>query len=158
MRDQWRIRDRNLRPDFCVVPDMIAAGLASLDLSARERPYVAGGSPAYVVVQEQMTPAIVGDWLDEQPEPYHGIFVGGAAIDWKISTGPGWIALAHARGMLCHLGRCGPPARVRWARSVGFDSIDSSLPLRARHHMVAFLDALGLSPTPVLRTTGADRE
>lgn len=143
MRDQWRIRDRGLRPDFAVVPDMIAAGLASLELSARERPFVAPGVPAYLVVQESMTPELVAAWLDEQPDPYHGLFVGGAKIAWKIETGPAWVRAAHARGMRCHLGRCGPPDRVRWARSVGFDSIDSSLPLRSRPQMDAFLDALG---------------
>ena len=156
-RDQWRIRNHGLHPDFVVVPDLIAAGLASLDLSARERPHVADGAPAYLVVQEEMTPSIVASWLDEQPDPYHGIFVGGAALQWKIDTGPSWIALAHDRGMRCHLGRCGPPDRVRWARSVGFDSIDSSLPLRARHHMIAFIEALGLSTTPVLGAASTDR-
>lgn len=143
MRDQWRIRDRGIVLDFAVVPDMIAAGLASLDMSARERPHVAPGVPAYLVVQEGMTPEIVAAWLDEQPDPYHGIFVGGAEISWKLETGPGWVGLAHSRGMRCHLGRCGPPHRVRWARAVGFDSIDSSLPLRDRGKMDAFLEALG---------------
>ena len=143
MRDQWRIRNHGLRPDFVVVPDLIAAGLASLDLSASERRLVADGAPAYLVVQEEMTPAMIATWLDEQPDPYHGIFVGGAAIEWKLETGPAWVRFAHARGMRCHLGRCGPPDRVRWARAVGFDSIDSSFPLWNKARMAAFVEALG---------------
>jgi len=126
-----------------VVPDLISAGLASLELSASERRFVADGTPAYLVVQEEMTPELIAAWLDEQPDPYHGIFVGGAAIEWKIETGPTWVRLAHARGMRCHLGRCGPPDRVRWAREVGFDSIDSSFPLWERSRMAAFVEALG---------------
>jgi len=29
---------------------------------------------------------------------FGGIFVGGAAMAWKLSTAPAWIELAHARG------------------------------------------------------------
>lgn len=36
-RDQWRIRDRKLRPDFVVVPDIVAGGEASLAWSAMWR-------------------------------------------------------------------------------------------------------------------------
>lgn len=141
-RDQWRIRDRGLRPDFVVVPDIVAGGEASLAWSATWRPFVAPGCAAYLVVQDGMTPERVGEWLDEQPEPYHGIFVGGL-LEWKLETGAAWVRFAHARGMKCHIGRCGPPDRVRWALEIGADSIDSCLPLRARPKMLAFLQALG---------------
>lgn len=141
-RDQWRIRNGALRPDFIVVPDIVAGGRASLDFSAFERPFVAEGLPAYLVVQDGMTPDLVAAWLDAQPEPYAGIFVGGS-LEWKLATAPAWVDLAHARGMRCHIGRVGPADRVRWAREIGADSIDSSLPLRDRGKLVSFLRALG---------------
>jgi hypothetical protein len=142
-RDQWRIRDRKLRPDFGVIPDVVADGEASLAWSATWRPFAAPGVPAYLVVQNGMTTDRVDAWLDEQPDPYHGIFVG-STLEWKLDTGAAWVTFAHERGMRAHIGRCGPPDRVRWARAIGADSIDSCLPLRARHHMDAFLDALGI--------------
>jgi hypothetical protein len=142
-RDQWRIRDRGLQPDFIVVPDIVAGGEASLAWSAMWRPFVAPGIPAYLVVQDGMTPQRVASWLDEQPDPYHGIFVGGT-LEWKLDTGAAWVTFAHAHGMKCHIGRCGPPDRVRWAREIGADSIDSCLPLRDRGKLRAFVDALGL--------------
>jgi hypothetical protein len=89
-----------------------------------------------------MTPGQLATWLDEQPEPYRGLFVGGS-LDWKLATAAAWVELAHARGMRCHIGRVGPADRVRWARDIGADSIDSSLPLRDRGKLVAFLRALG---------------
>jgi hypothetical protein len=49
-RDQWRIRDRRLHPDFVVVPDVVADGERSLAWSAMWRPFVASGVPAYLVV------------------------------------------------------------------------------------------------------------
>jgi hypothetical protein len=99
---------------------------------------------AYLVVQDGMTCERVAAWLDEQPDPYHGIFVGGT-LPWKLATGAAWVTFAHERGMRCHIGRVGPAARVRWAREIGADSIDSSLPLRDRGKMEAFLGALGLA-------------
>jgi hypothetical protein len=141
-RDQWRIRDRGMRPDFVVVPDIVAGGEASLAWSATWRPFVAPDVQAYLVVQDGMTTARVGAWLTEQPDPYHGMFVGGR-LEWKLETGAAWVAFAHERGMKCHIGRCGPPDRVRWARAIGADSIDSSLPLRDRGKLRAFLGALG---------------
>jgi len=143
MRDQWRIRDRGLRPDFVVVPDVVAGGEDSLEFSARERPFVAPDAPAYLVVQDGMTTERVGQWLIEQPDPYHGIFVGGT-LEWKLATSAAWVTFAHECGMKCHIGRCGPPDRVRWAHAIGADSIDSCLPLRDRGKLRAFVDALGL--------------
>jgi len=100
-RDQWRIRDRGLRPDFVVVPDIVAGGERSLDWSATWRPFVAPGVSAYLVVQDGMTRERVRAWLNEQPDPYHGIFVGGT-LEWKLETGAAWVMFAHERGMRCH--------------------------------------------------------
>lgn len=138
-RDMMRIRNSGgkLRPDFVVVPDIVAGGVDSLDFSAMWRDDVDGVGPAYLAVQDGMTEGLV----DAHAARYAGIFVGGT-LEWKLATAPAWVRFAHARGMRCHVGRVGPAARVRWARAIGADSIDSSLPLMSAGHMDAFVGAL----------------
>lgn len=143
-------------PDFVVIPDLVAAGAASLTFSSTWYHDVEG-LPCYVAVQDGMTETDVAAWIDEwdarddadvpaEVRPLAGIFVGGT-LEWKLATGAAWVAFAHARGLRCHVGRVGTAERVRWARSIGADSIDSCLPLMYREHLEAFLGALA-EPTP----------
>lgn len=143
IRDQWRIRDRGLAPDFIVVPDLVAQGVESLAWSALHRRDVAEGSPAYLAVQDGMTPddvraALERSALDDLP--YAGLFVGGTSA-WKLATSATWRDLATALRLSLHVGRCGTPTKVRWARDLGADSIDSCLPLRHEEHLSRFLAA-----------------
>jgi hypothetical protein len=131
---------RGIVPDFVVVPDIVAGGLASLEWSAFWRDTVPTEFAAYLAVQNGMTEADVVPELRR----YQGIFVGGS-LPWKLATGAAWAKLARRRGLRCHIGRVGTPARVHWARSVGATSIDSALPLRAGGHLTAFLAALETS-------------
>jgi hypothetical protein len=131
-------------PDFIVAPDLVAAGEASLVFSREWLPELEG-LPTYLAVQDGMTTARVAEWLrsvraDEGFE-FAGIFVGGL-LEWKLKTGATWVQFAHALGLRCHIGRVGPAPRVRWARRIGADSIDSCLPLMHKEHMEAFLEAL----------------
>ncbi len=128
---------RGIVPDFVVVPDIVAGGLASLAWSAFWRDSVPSEFRAYLAVQDGMSVADVVPHLSR----YHGIFVGGS-LRWKLATGSVWAELARRHGLGCHIGRVGTAARVRWARSVGATSIDSALPVRAREHLEAFLAAL----------------
>jgi len=139
LRDMRWMSYRGIRPDFVVVPDIVAGGLASLEWSAMWRDEVPAEFPAYLAVQDGMSVSTVALHLSA----YDGIFVGGT-LGWKLATAATWIQLAHGRGIRCHVGRVGTAARVRWARSIGADSIDSCLPLRHREHLAAFVDALGL--------------
>lgn len=151
-------------PDFVVLPDVVAGGSASLAFSSTWYHDVEG-LRCYVAVQDGMTEAEVAAWIDEwdarddadaegEGLPIAGIFVGGT-LEWKLATGATWVAFAHARGLRCHIGRVGTPDRVRWARSIGADSIDSCLPLMYVEHMDAFLAALAepevapADPSPV---------
>lgn len=153
MRDMSRIKNLDCTPptsanwfampEFVVIPDQVAAGAASLQTSAFWRGW-AEGLPAYLAVQNGMTEDDVAAHLEEHADielPYAGIFVGGD-LPWKQATSPAWVAFAHARGMRCHVGRVGPAERVRWARDIGADSIDSCLPLIHHQHLTAFLGAL----------------
>src|SRR3954469_10895082 len=105
-------------PDFVVVPDIVAGGLASLAWSAFWRESVPAEFPAYLAVQDGMA---VADVLSHLPR-YAGLFVGGS-LRWKLATGGTWAELARRHGMGCHIGRVGTPARVRWAREVGATSL-----------------------------------
>lgn len=133
-------------PDFVVVPDVVAGGAKSLELSAFWRDMVPVEVPAYLVVQNGMTEDDVGKHLDQHERDglaYGGLFVGGDD-EWKAATAPSWSTFAHGRALQLHVGRCGPARMVAWARDLGADSIDSSLPLMHADHLRAFLEALGL--------------
>jgi hypothetical protein len=136
-RDMRWISYRGIVPDFVVVPDIVAGGLASLAWSAAWRDVVPAEFPAYLAVQDGMTARDVIPHLAR----YAGIFVGGS-LPWKLATGAAWVQLARERGLRCHIGRVGTAARVRWARAAGATSIDSCLPLRAEEHLAAFLAAI----------------
>ena len=144
-RDMRRIRYTKGAAEhltFVIVPDLVADGEASLATSKFWRHEV--DAPAYLAVQDGMTEARVATFLDDaitDGEPYAGLFVGGS-LEWKLATSAGWVELAHGRGIACHVGRVGTPDRVRWAASIGADSIDSCLPLMHRHHLDRFLGAL----------------
>jgi hypothetical protein len=132
-------------PDFVVLPDLVAGGCASLTESASwlevVRGYAARGVRFYVAVQDGMTAADVEGFLELAGDLVSGLFVGGS-LPWKLETGAAWVTLAHARGLLCHVGRVGTAARVQWALRIGADSIDSSLPLWSSAKLGIFLEAL----------------
>jgi hypothetical protein len=123
------------RPDFVVVPDIVAGGLESLKLSEAWVPKCrALKAPVYLVVQDGMSFDDVCAVLDL----YDGIFVGGS-LDWKLKTGRAWTDFAHEHGRKCHIGRMGTEDRVRAALRWGVDSIDSCLPLWSAENLARFL-------------------
>jgi hypothetical protein len=123
---------------FTVMPDIVGGGAASLAMSIAELTGMPDELPVrYLVVQEGMSEGDVAGVLDR----FHGIFVGGAEMSWKVTTAPRWVALAHAAGKLCHIGRIGTPRRLEWAASVGADSVDSNWPLSSTERLVAFGEA-----------------
>jgi len=132
----YRIEVRKLQaPDFVVVPDIVGAGAASLARSLELVEWVPPELPVrYLVVQEGMTPAQVAEVLPH----FGGLFIGGASMEWKLGTAPEWIALAHAHGRRCHIGRMGTRARLELARRLGADSVDSCQPLWSLDRLEAF--------------------
>jgi hypothetical protein len=136
-RDMRWMSYRGIVPDFVIVPDIVAGGLASLEWSAFWRDVVPAEFPAYLAVQDGMTAADVVPHLSR----YRGIFIGGS-LPWKLATGAMWTGLARRLGLRCHIGRVGTAGRVRWAQEIGATSVDSCLPLRHREHLTAFLAAL----------------
>lgn len=128
------------KPDFIVVPDVVAGGLASLDFSAEHLDEcLRAGAPCYLAVQDGMTPDHVRRFLDEN-RGVAGLFVGGS-LDWKLATGATWTATGRRLGLPVHVGRVGTADRVRWAHDIGADSIDSALPLWSERKLDVFVDA-----------------
>jgi hypothetical protein len=132
-----RALERVAHPDFLVVPDVVAGGLRSLEVSLQWVRRLHGVGPLYLAVQDGMREADVGPEL----APFAGIFIGGT-LEWKIRHGATWVAFAHAHGRRCHVGRVGAMRRIAWARRIGADSIDSSLPLWSADNLARFAAAL----------------
>jgi hypothetical protein len=134
MADVADIAGSGTRPDFIVLPDLVARGAESLKESIRWMPLLSGIAPLYLAVQDGMEPH------DIAAVEVAGLFVGGTK-QWKIATGKTWVDTAHARGIPCHIGRCGGVDRIRWAQRIGADSLDSCLPLWSDENLDRFLGA-----------------
>lgn len=129
-------------PDFAVVPDIVAGGMRSLMFSELWRETCRAalpGVPLYLAVQPGQDYGAVAACV--QSGGYAGLLVGGD-VEWKLATGAKWRALTRTLGIACHVGRVGTNNRVLWARRIGVDSIDSSLPLWSKESLKRFLDAL----------------
>jgi len=140
------------RPDFIVVPDMVAGGMESLRFSMHWmcRPELRRHKvPLYLAVQDGMTPVAVMDDLRH----FQGIFVGGT-LDFKLKSGRDWVDLAHQWGIPCHIGRAGTENRVKWARRLGATSIDSCLPLWSEENLARFSEDC----TPASMSSGSEAQ
>ena len=144
-RDVWRIstdirKEWAVAPDFIVVPDLVAAGVESLEESngwldmLKDR-----GILLYLAVQDGMKSVDVAPLIELNN--YQGIFVGGS-VDWKRATAAEWCELACFMEVPCHIGRVGTPKKVLWAKSIGATSVDSSYPLWSTEHLDQFVEAL----------------
>lgn len=109
------------KPDFVVVPDIVAGGMKSLFFSLGWIHKIPAGIPSYLAVQDGMNTRDVLEYLDL----FDGIFVGGT-LDWKMKTAKTWCDIAHSQNKKCHIGRVGTFKRLVWAKSIGADSVDSS--------------------------------
>jgi len=129
------------RPDFVILPDLVASP-QSLKFSESwlNRLEREGYRHNWALaLQDGMTADDIKAFL--RGAPISVLFVGGT-IEWKLRTGHKWVELAHEQGIKCHIGRVGSMKRVIWARRIGADSIDSSLPLFSREKLDRFLRAL----------------
>ncbi len=125
------------RPDFLVVPDLVAQGAASLAFSLQWASRLKGLAPLYLVTQDGQSARDVAEVLDQ----FDGVFVGGS-LEWKIRTAKQWVALAHQHGKPCHIGRAGSVDRAKWALRIGADSLDSCLPLWSEKNLQRFLRSI----------------
>jgi hypothetical protein len=108
--------------DWTVAPDIVAGGLASLDLSLKWLPRVLSESPrALIAVQNGMIDADVRPFLGERV----GIFVGGDT-EWKLRTLPLWGGVARSVGCWLHVGRVNSAKRIHACAIAGAHSFDGT--------------------------------
>lgn len=111
--------------DWIVLPDIVAGGCSSLDLSlswiSKLKKY---NRPLLLAVQDGMTAKQVAPHLSDQV----GIFVGGST-DWKLETVAAWGLLAKRLGCLCHVARVNTVRRIRLCQYAGAHSFDGTGPI-----------------------------
>lgn len=110
------------RADWTVIPDIVAGGPASLEMSLRWMRRVLDETPrALLAVQDGMTVDDVRPFLGARV----GVFVGGSTA-WKLSTLATWGALARGCGAWCHVGRVNTARRIRACSVAGVTSFDGT--------------------------------
>ena len=108
--------------DWTVIPDIVAGGQPSLDLSLRwMRRVLDETGRGMLAVQDGMGADDVRDLIG----PRVGVFVGGST-EWKLRTMAAWGALARERGAWCHVARVNSARRIRLCRLAGADSFDGT--------------------------------
>ncbi len=110
------------RARWVVLPDIVAGGLPSLELSLRWTNRCLSACPmALLAVQDGMTENDVAPFLG----PAIGLFLGGST-PWKISTMAAWGAFCRRRGVYFHVGRVNTGKRMAMAIAAGADSVDGT--------------------------------
>lgn len=108
--------------DFIVLPDIVAGGRASLEMSLRWMNRCRSACDLVLIaVQDGMTPADLRPFLGE----HVGIFLGGST-EWKLATMRQWGELSIDVGCWYHVARVNTGRRFRMAHAAGADSIDGS--------------------------------
>ena len=108
--------------DWTVLPDIVAGGTPSLELSLKWMRQVLDESPrALIAVQNGIEPDDVRPFLGARV----GIFIGGDT-EWKLRTMPVWAGLAREVGCWCHVARVNSAKRILSCSSVGATSFDGS--------------------------------
>jgi hypothetical protein len=118
-----KCRNHTIKLDFIVCPDIVTAGRQSLEFSME---WATGklktAQNLALAVQDGIVPQDVSKHLLDN---FTHIFVGGT-VDWKWETAEQWVEYAHSKGLKCHIGRCGTLEKLRLAKSIGADSVDST--------------------------------
>lgn len=122
----YKCKRNGLRPDFVVIPDIVAGGIDSLRKSERWAIFLKSEFPSYplfVAVQDGMT---IED-IDQSPvmERIDGLFIGGT-MQWKMETLFYWSRFAKENGLRIHTGRIGPLDSMLRCDDAEMDSIDST--------------------------------
>lgn len=108
--------------DWVVVPDIVAGGLASLDLSLSWLPIVAQETRRpLIAVQDGISIADIRELVG----PEVGIFIGGSTT-WKEDTMQQWGVLGEDRGAWVHCGRVNTIRRIRLCGLACCTSFDGS--------------------------------
>lgn len=117
--------------DWVVLPDIVAGGMASLDLTLKWLDRLRGFPERQLIaVQDGITPDDVRDYLG----PMTGIFLGGSTA-WKVGTLNAWGSLARRKGCVLHVGRVNSLKRINACAQAGASSFDGT-------SIIAFPDSI----------------
>ncbi|MCJ2022126.1 hypothetical protein MKK84_32790 [Methylobacterium sp. E-065] len=109
-------------PEWLVLPDMVAGGLRSLELSTRYLNRCLSVAPLVLIaVQDGMEHADLAPLVG----PNVGIFLGGST-EWKLARMADWGAFCRERGCHYHVARVNTVRRIRMAHAAAADSIDGT--------------------------------
>ncbi len=116
------LRALGAQADWTVLPDIVAGGPSSLELSLRWMRTVLDESPrALLAVQDGITADDVRPFLGARV----GIFVGGST-QWKLDTMAAWADLGRAIGCWVHVGRVNTRRRIARCAAAGVTSFDGT--------------------------------
>lgn len=109
-------------PDWIVLPDIVAGGLSSLELSLRWSNRCLSVCPLVLLaVQDGMSEVDVSPFVGRNV----GVFLGGST-EWKISSMEAWGAFCRRLGLHYHVARVNTGRRMAMAVAAGADSVDGS--------------------------------
>lgn len=116
------VEQQPIPPRWIVLPDIVAGGLASLEMSKRYMNRCLSIAPMVLIaVQDGMTP----EDLRPLVGPSVGIFLGGST-EWKIATMKMWGDFCAELGIYYHVARVNTRNRMMMAHAAGADSVDGS--------------------------------
>lgn len=108
--------------DFIVLPDIVAGGMESFEISAQWIPRLEGVAPLLFPVQNGQPPELVAEIVEQTGV---GIFVGGDT-EWKETTLPIWGHLKAQLGCYLHVGRMNSRRKIKLCAMAGADSFDGT--------------------------------
>jgi hypothetical protein len=136
------LRKMGAGADWTTLPDIVAGGLPSLEMSLRWMRQVLDESPrALLAVQDGMSLDDVRPFLG----PRVGIFVGGST-EWKLRTMTKWTALAREVDCWCHIARVNSCKRILLCQTAGATSFDGSNASRFSRNTQMLSDAAQAMP------------
>jgi len=106
---------------WVVAPDIVAGGLASLELSLAWLPRLAACRRVLIAVQDGIEPDDVAPHVSERV----GIFLGGST-EWKLARAISWGLWCHSRGVYFHVARVNTAKRIRLCQEARAHSFDGS--------------------------------
>lgn len=111
---------------FCVCPDIVAGGAASMELSRNWLPEMLDDerlsqSRILFAVQDGMVPADIDDLVNDRV----GIFLGGSTV-WKVGTAMMWGQYCRERGLWFHFARANSAKRIFLCQATGAHSFDGT--------------------------------
>jgi hypothetical protein len=109
--------------DFVVLPDIVAGGMQSLELSRKWIPKLAFLKNILLPLQDGMDAESVGAVLRERRNV--GLFLGGST-EFKLREMYAWGLVAHSWLRWYHVGRVNTARRIRLCAEAGVDSFDGT--------------------------------